>query len=57
MCFIYSKYAWVIPLKDKEDVTITNGFRKILDESRCKPNKIWVDKGSEFHNRSIKIMI
>ena len=54
MCFIYSKYAWVIPLKDKEDVTITNGFRKILDESRCKPNKIWVDKGSEFHNRSMK---
>ena len=57
MCFIYSKYAWVIPLKDKEDVTITNGFRKILDESRCKPNKIWVDKGSEFHNRSMKSWI
>ena len=54
MCFIYSKYAWVIPLKDKEDVTVTNGFRKILDESRCKPNKIWVDKSSEFHNRSMK---
>ena len=34
--------------------TITNAFQKILDESNRKPNKIWVDKGSEFYNRSIK---
>ena len=33
---------------------ITNASQKILDESNCKPNKIWVDKGSEFYNRSIK---
>ena len=37
---IYSKYAWVIPLKDKKEITITNAFQKILDESICKPNKI-----------------
>ena len=43
---IFSKYAWVIPLKDKKGVTITNAFQKILDKSGCKPNKIWVDKGS-----------
>ena len=30
---IYSKYAWVIPLKDKKQSTITNAFQKILDES------------------------
>ena len=49
MCFdIYSKYAWVIPLKDKKGITITNVFQNILDESKRKPNKIWVDKGSEF---------
>ena len=47
---IYSKYAWVIPLKDKKGITITNAFRKILDESNRKPNKIWVDKSSEFYN-------
>ena len=29
-------------------------FKKILDESNCKPNKICVDKGSEFYNRSVK---
>ena len=51
---IYSKYAWVAPLKDKKDVTIVNAFQKILDDSKIKPNKIWVDKGSKFYNRSTK---
>ena len=51
---IYSKYAWVIPLKDKKGITIINAFKNVLKESNCKPNKIWVDKGSEFYNRSIK---
>ena len=41
-------------LKDKKDVTITNYFQKILDESNRKQNKIWEDKGSVFYNRSIK---
>ena len=43
---IYSKYAWVITFKDKKGITITNAFQKILDESNCKPNKVWVHKGS-----------
>ena len=51
---IYSKFAWVISLKGKKGTTITNAFQKILNESNCKPNKIWVDKGSEFYNRSMK---
>ena len=51
---IYSKYVWVIPLKDKKGITITNAFQKFLDESNCKPNKIWVDKGSKLYNRSTK---
>ena len=33
---------------------ITKAFQKILDESNCNPNKIWVDKGSKFYNRSMK---
>ena len=36
---IYSKYAWVIPLKDKKGITITNAFENILKESNRKPNK------------------
>ena len=53
---IFSKYAWVVPLKDKKGITITNLFHKILKESNRKPNKIWVDKGGEFHNKSVKKM-
>ena len=45
---IYSKYPWVISLKNKESIAITNAFRKILKESNRKSNKIWVDKGSDF---------
>ena len=51
---IFSKYAWVVPLKDQKGVTITNAFQKILKESNRKPNKIWVDKGSECYNSPFK---
>ena len=47
---IFSKYAWVIPLKDKKGVSIVNAFQKSLKRSNRKPNKIWLDKGSEFYN-------
>ena len=47
---LFSKYAWVIPIKDKKGVTITNAFQKILKKFNRKPNKLWVDKGSEFYN-------
>ena len=51
---IFSTYTWVIPLKDKKGITITNTFQKILKESNHKPNNIWVDTCSEFYNRSMK---
>ena len=51
---IFSKCPWVIPLKDKKGISIANGFKKKLDDSKRKPNKIWVDKGSEFYNNSFK---
>ena len=50
---IFNKFTWVIPLKDKKSITITNGFQKILDQYNCKPNKIMADKGTKFYNRSI----
>ena len=40
---VFSKYAWVGPLKDKTGVIIVNTFQSILDSSKRKPNKIWVD--------------
>ena len=51
---IFSKYAWVIPLKDKKGISIVNGFQKIINDSKRRPYKIWVDKGSEFYNNSFK---
>ena len=46
--------AWVVPLKDKKGTSTANAFQKNLKQSNKKPNKIWVDKGSEFYNSSIK---
>ena len=51
---IYSKYTWVIPLKDKKVVSIVNAFQSILKKSNRKPNKIGADKGGEFYRRSMK---
>ena len=47
---LYSKYAFVIPLKDKKGINIVNAFNKIIKQSNRKPNKIWVDQGGEFYN-------
>ena len=51
---IFSKYALIIPLKDKKGVSIVNAFQIILKESNKKPNEIWVIKGSEFYHNSFK---
>ena len=56
---IYSKYVWVFPLKDKKGGSIVSAFQSILHNSmelhsNRKPNKIWVDKGSEFYNSHFK---
>ena len=51
---IFSKYAWVVPLKDKKGVSIVDAFQKILDDSNRKPNKMWIHKGSEFYNNFFK---
>ena len=51
---IFSKYTWVVSLKDKRGISLVNAFQKILHDSNRKPNKIWVYKGSEFYNSSFK---
>ena len=51
---IFSKYAWVVPLKDKKGASIIDAFQKMVDDSDRKPNKIWVDKGNKFYNSTFK---
>ena len=50
---LFSKYAWIVPKKDKKGTSIVNAFQKIISEGR-KPIKVWVDQGSEFYNNSFK---
>ena len=51
---IFTKFAWVKPLKDKKGKTVLNAFIKIINESNHKPNKLWVDQGREFYNKLCK---
>ena len=53
---MFSKYAWVVPLKDKKGTSIVNAFQKIISKGR-KPNKIRVDQSSEFYNNSFKYLL
>ena len=51
---LFSKYAFVVTLKDKKGISIANAFNKIIKQSNRKPNKIWVDQGGEFYNHVFK---
>ena len=51
---LFSKYAFVVPLKDKKGIIIINAFNKIIKNSNRKPNKICVDQGREFYNHVFK---
>ena len=59
----FTKYAWDIPLKNKSGLSITNGFKIVLGEhpqggfKDRKPEKFWVDRGSEFYNNTIKSLL
>ena len=48
---IFSKFAWVIPLKDKKGITIKNALEKIFKQR--KPKFLWTDKGKEFYNKQV----
>ena len=53
--YLFSKYAWVVPMKDKKGTSLVNAFKKII--SKRKPNKIWADQGSEFYNSTFKVFL
>ena len=51
---VFSKYAWIMPLKSKTGKDITKAFDYIITGSGRKPTKLWVDQGTEFFNRTFK---
>ena len=48
---VFTTYAWVKPLKDKNGKTVLNAFIEIVNESNRQPNKLWVDQRREFYNK------
>ena len=54
---LFSKYVSIIPIKDKKGTSIVNAFKKILSDSNRKRNKICVDQGSEFYNKSFNNLL
>ena len=52
---IFSKFAWVIPLKDKKGITIKNALQKIFKQR--KPNFLWTDHGKEFYNKQVQDLL
>ena len=53
---VYSNYAWIVPLKEKKGITITDALQKVSNEFKYKPSKIQVDKcSSEFYDRLMKL--
>ena len=52
---IFSKFAWVIPLKDKRGITIKNALEKIFNKR--KPKFLWTDRGTEFYNKQVQDLL
>ena len=52
---VFSKYGWLIPLKDKTGKSVASALKTIFEER--KPEKMWVDKGKEFYDKDVKDLI
>ena len=54
---VFTKYAWIEPLKDKKGKKVLNTFIEIVNESNSKPNKLWVDQEREFYNKLMQVWL
>ena len=54
---VFSKYGWIIPLKDKKTESVSSAFDKIFKKSKRKPTMLWTDKGSEFISKHFKELL
>jgi len=51
---VFSKYGWMLPLKDKTGKSVADAFKQIFKKSKQKPEKLWTDKSREFYNKHAK---
>ena len=52
---IFSKFVWIVPLKQKTGQEVANAFSRILKERR--PSKMLVDKDREFYNKDVQKLV
>ena len=51
---VFSKYGWIVALKDKKTESVSLAFDHIFKKNKRKPEKLWTDKGSEFISKHFK---
>jgi len=51
---VFSKFGWMLLLKDKTGKSVTDAFKEISKKSKRKSEKLWTDKGREFYNKHVK---
>jgi len=51
---VFSKYGWMLPLKEKTGKSVADAFKEIFKKSKRKPEKLWTDKGRELYNKDVK---
>ena len=53
---VFSKYGWIVPLKDKKGESVSEAFKSLFKKGR-KPKMLWVDKGKEYYNKNMKELL
>ena len=46
----FTRFAWAVPLKHKDGLSVSNAFKEIIKKAKRKPNKLFIDEGKEFYN-------
>ena len=54
---VFTKYAWIKSFKDKKCKTVLNAFIEIVNESNCKPNKLWLHQRRKFYNKLMQELL
>jgi len=52
--YVFSKYGWMLPLKDKTEVSVAKALKEVFKQR--KPEKLWIDKGKEFYNKHVNAL-
>ena len=54
---VFSKYAWVRPIKKKTGVEVTSALKHVLEQSGRKPHTLQTDDGKEFYNKHVSNLL